>query len=45
MASAKQVLMHNPSALNANDIGDVVHCLVAFEGAHVIVSIHVVAME
>jgi len=43
--NAKQMLMHNPSALNGEDIGGVTHFLVAFAGAHAMVSIRVVEME
>jgi hypothetical protein len=43
--NAKQMLMHNPSALNGGDIGGVARLLVAFAGAQAMVSIRVVEME
>jgi len=43
--NAKQMLVHNPRALTDDDIGDATHLLVAFEGAHAMVSIRVIEME
>jgi hypothetical protein len=42
---AKQILTHNPSALNGDDIGGITHLLVVFQSVHTMVSICVVDME